>query len=101
MIKEETIGKIRKFVSDRNWKQFHTNCNLAKSIVLEASEILELFQWQEDAKNIETINLEDAKRFKTPELAHLEKNLYSNKYQKYDKMFLTTKTISVGGISYE
>ena len=38
----------------------------------------------EDAKNIETINLEDAKRFKTPELAHLEKNLYSNKYAKYN-----------------
>jgi NTP pyrophosphatase (non-canonical NTP hydrolase) len=60
MIKEETIEKIRKFVSDRNWKQFHTNCNLAKSIVLEASEILELFQWQEDAKNIDDLKDEIA-----------------------------------------
>lgn len=57
MIKKETVEKIRQFVKDRNWAQFHTNSNLAKSIVLEASEILELFQWQEEAKNMD--NLKD------------------------------------------
>ena len=60
MIKEETINKIREFVKERNWSQFHTNCNLAKSIVLEASEILELFQWQEEAKNIDDLKDEIA-----------------------------------------
>lgn len=60
MIKKETIEKIRQFVKERNWNQFHTNSNLAKSIVLEASEILELFQWQDEAKNIDDLKDEIA-----------------------------------------
>ena len=55
MIKKETLERIRNFVKERNWSQFHTNCNLAKSIVLEASEVLELFQWSDEAKNIEDL----------------------------------------------
>ena len=47
--------------------------------------VLKIKNLVEEAKNIETINLEKAKRFKTPELTHLEKNLYSNKYEKYNK----------------
>ena len=43
-----------KFREDRNWGQFHTPENLAKSVVLEASELLENFQWgnNEDINNI-------------------------------------------------
>ncbi len=43
-----------KFREDRNWGQFHTPENLAKSVVLEASELLENFQWgnSEDINNI-------------------------------------------------
>lgn len=37
--------RIRKFNSDRNWEQFHTPENLSKSIILEAAELLENFQW--------------------------------------------------------
>lgn len=40
-----TIAKILKFRDDRNWKQFHTPRDLAISISLEASELLEKFQW--------------------------------------------------------
>ena len=36
---------IIKFQEDRNWKQFHTPENLAKSISIEAGELLEHFQW--------------------------------------------------------
>lgn len=36
---------IIKFQKDRNWKQFHTSENLAKSISIEAGELLEHFQW--------------------------------------------------------
>lgn len=36
---------LRQFVADRNWSQFHTPENLAKSISIEAAELLELFQW--------------------------------------------------------
>ena len=44
-MKYETIDRIRKFTEDRNWDQFHSPANLAKSIVIEAAELLECFQW--------------------------------------------------------
>ena len=43
-MKEETKKRIKKFVDDREWNQFHTPENLAKSIAIEASELLECFQ---------------------------------------------------------
>ena len=42
---EELKKRIEKFTSDRNWEQFHTPVNLAKSISIEAAELLECFQW--------------------------------------------------------
>ena len=39
--------EIQKFVDDRDWNQFHTPANLAKSISIEANELLECFQWDE------------------------------------------------------
>ena len=47
-MKQETIDRIRKFVKDRDWAQFHTEENLAKSIAIEASELLECFQWSNE-----------------------------------------------------
>ena len=44
-MKQETIDRIRKFSEDRDWDQFHSPENLAKSIVIEAAELLECFQW--------------------------------------------------------
>lgn len=44
---EELIRKILQFRDERDWKQFHTPENLAKSIVLEAAELLENFQWDD------------------------------------------------------
>ena len=38
--------KIKKFRDDRNWMQFHDPKNMAVSIILEASELLEHFQWK-------------------------------------------------------
>ena len=43
--KEEMLNKIIAFRDERNWKQFHTPENLAKSISIEAAELLEHFQW--------------------------------------------------------
>ena len=48
-MKRETIERIRKFSSDRNWDQFHTPANIAKSIAIEAGELLECYQWSEQA----------------------------------------------------
>ena len=44
-MKKETIEQVLKFRDDRNWKQFHNPKDLAISISLEASELLEVFQW--------------------------------------------------------
>ena len=33
---------------DRNWSKFHSPANLAKSISIEANELLECFQWDEE-----------------------------------------------------
>ena len=48
---------LKKFRDDRNWERFHTPENLAKSISIEAAELLELFQWSNDC-NIECIKEE-------------------------------------------
>ena len=47
-MKQETIDRIRKFTEDRDWEQFHTPSNLAKSICIEAGELLECFQWNDE-----------------------------------------------------
>lgn len=44
----ELITRILKFRDDRNWKQFHTPENLAKSISIEAGELLENYQWNNE-----------------------------------------------------
>lgn len=41
------IEKINQFRDDRDWRKFHNEKDLAISISLEASELLELFQWKE------------------------------------------------------
>lgn len=46
-ISEKTIQRIMKFTEDRDWDQFHSPVNLAKSIAIEASELLECFQWDD------------------------------------------------------
>jgi len=40
---------LKKLVQERNWQQFHSPENLAKSISIEAAELLECFQWSPDA----------------------------------------------------
>ncbi len=61
---EEIISEIRKFRDDRDWRQFHDSKNLAISLNVEASELLEAFLWKipEDA-NIEQVRDELADVF--------------------------------------
>lgn len=42
------VERINKFCAEREWSQFHDPKNLAISLQLEASEVLELFQWTKD-----------------------------------------------------
>ena len=57
-MKQETIDRIRKFVSDREWEQYHTPANLAKSISIEANELLECFQWSDTEYDLEHVKEE-------------------------------------------
>lgn len=46
-LKELSI-MIKKFNEARDWDQFHSPANLAKSISIEANELLECFQWDDE-----------------------------------------------------
>ncbi|MEQ6897963.1 nucleotide pyrophosphohydrolase [Microbacterium sp. KR10-403] len=49
MVTENVRQALREFVAERDWAQFHSSENLAKSIAIEAGELLECFQWEPDA----------------------------------------------------
>ena len=57
-MKKETIERIRRFSEDRDWDQFHSPANLAKSISIEANELLECFQWDEEHYDINEVKEE-------------------------------------------
>lgn len=57
-MKQETIDRIRRFTEDRDWDQFHSPVNLAKSIVIEAAELLECFQWSDQEYDLQHIKEE-------------------------------------------
>ena len=55
-ISKETTDYVLSFSEDRDWKQFHNPKDLALSLSLEASELLELFQW---LRSDEAVGFED------------------------------------------
>ena len=57
-MKQATIKRIRKFTEDRDWDQFHTPANLAKSIAIEAAELLECFQWSDTEYDLDHVKEE-------------------------------------------
>lgn len=57
-MREDTINRIRKFTEDRDWDQFHSPANLAKSLVIEAAELLECFQWSDTDYDIQHVKEE-------------------------------------------
>ena len=54
MEQRDVIQALREFVQERDWGQFHTPENLAKSVSIEAAELLENFQWGNPA-NLENV----------------------------------------------
>ena len=52
------MERIDKFNKDRDWDQFHSPSNLAKSISIEAGELLECFQWNDKEFEIENVKEE-------------------------------------------
>lgn len=54
----QTIERIRNFTKDRDWDQFHSPANLAKSISIEANELLECFQWSDTDYDLQHVKEE-------------------------------------------
>lgn len=52
------IFEVLNFRNKRDWKQFHTGENLAKSISIEAAELLEEFQWNPKERDLENLKQE-------------------------------------------
>ena len=57
-MRDQTINRIRRFTEDRDWDQFHSPANLAKSLVIEAAELLECFQWSDTDYDIQHVKEE-------------------------------------------
>lgn len=54
------IKRILKFRDERDWKQFHNPKDVAISLVLEASEVMEHFQWKSEKEMAEYISTNKA-----------------------------------------
>lgn len=52
---ESISAELRKFAAERDWEQFHSPKNLASALVVEAAELLEIFQWmkEDESKNLD------------------------------------------------
>ena len=104
---QETIERIRKFTEDRDWDQFHSPANLAKSIGIEAAELLECFQWSDKEYDLQHVkeeladvlvysqNLLDKLGLDANEIINMKMNQNEAKYpvekakgkaDKYDKL---------------
>ena len=46
---KKLMQEVSAFSEERDWDQFHTPSNLAKSISIEAAELLECYQWDDNA----------------------------------------------------
>lgn len=106
-MKQETIDRIRKFTEDRDWDQYHSPANLAKSIVIEAAELLECFQWSDEEYDLQHIkeeladvmvysqNLLDKLSLDADEIVNMKMTMNEEKYpvekakgkaDKYDRL---------------
>ena len=59
---KKLLGEIRKFNEERDWAQYHSPKNLATSVLIEAAELAEIFQWrtEEESRNLEDTALKAA-----------------------------------------
>jgi len=83
---EELMKRIKKFRDDRDWEQFHSPENIAKSIVIEAAELLENFQWNSkfDEKKVRD-ELADVMNYCFLMADTLNIDMIENMHQKIDE----------------
>lgn len=65
---DELKHRLKKFAQDRDWEQFHSPKNLCMALGVEASELMEIFQW---------LTLEQSKRESLNEetMLHIEEEI--------------------------
>ena len=66
---DELKNNISTFAKERDWEQFHTPKKLACALSVEASELLEIFQWMSES---EQKNISSEIFLKAPMLQHLK-----------------------------
>jgi NTP pyrophosphatase (non-canonical NTP hydrolase) len=55
---KKLINDIIRFRDERGWKHHDTPSALAKSIIIEAAELLENYQWEDESPNMENVKEE-------------------------------------------
>lgn len=94
---DEIIKKIKTFVKERNWDQFHSGGNLAKAISIEANELLELFIWSDETEKKDKLKDEVADvliyTILLTEKYNLNiKEIINNKIEKNEKKYPVEKS---------
>lgn len=97
---KQLLERIDKFNKDRDWDQFHSPSNLAKSISIESAELLECFQWNDDNYDIEEVKeeLADVMNYCLQMCNRFELNpieIINNKMDKTEKKYPVEKSKGV------
>ncbi|MFX0066301.1 MAG: nucleotide pyrophosphohydrolase [Candidatus Hermodarchaeota archaeon] len=69
--------RIQTFIAERGWEKYHTPKNIVMSIVIEASELMELFQWLSEAESLDLAKNSNKKTLIEEEMADILAYLFS------------------------
>lgn len=98
---KEMKSVIDTFAEERDWAKFHTPANLAKSISIEANELLECFQWDESGFDINEVKeeLADVVNYAIRMASVLNLDIYSIVMEKMEKNREKYPVEKAGGVS--
>jgi dCTP diphosphatase len=48
--------KVDQFAKERDWEKFHTPKNLSMALAVEASELMEIFQWRDGQEDVSSLS---------------------------------------------
>lgn len=69
---QETQKTLKQFAIERDWEQFHSPKNLAMALAVEASELMEIFQWLTEEQSKAATNKEEDRTRVEHELADIQ-----------------------------
>lgn len=69
--------RMRAFIAERGWEKYHTPKNIVMSVVIEASELMELFQWLSEAESLDLAKNNTKKTLIEEEMADILAYLFS------------------------